>query len=262
MFQTVYDAELAAEVAELASGCEPVVPLKFQQQVVRGNVADYPQDTRLFTVEQIGMQDAMAEKILLIVLVQVSRQLPSVKQLGEHLSARFPRTEVRNPMLCGRRCTQLTHCVAQALVIKASNIEDVRAYGFPNLVICDLQDNRIRDHLSLATMLVQCPRLETLNLRGNPICQTKDWNADVHPLPANNSPKWALLGPVPNILNVNGMSLKKEHIVQVIQALSVSALGQGRTWRPLGWLRDLVGVGDRIAIRILDGGSVACSSTS
>jgi len=89
----VFPDELEQERASFAAQYQPVVPVHFHPTSVRGNVADYPQDTRLFAVEQISIEDAMARKILLIVLVQVSRQI-NVKHLGQHLSARFPNTEV------------------------------------------------------------------------------------------------------------------------------------------------------------------------
>jgi len=70
-------------------------------------------------------------------------------------------------------------------------------------------------------MLAACRRLETLNLRGNPICSRPDWNTDVHPLPAKGSDKWALFGMIPHIKQINGMTLKGPHIAQVVAALNV-----------------------------------------
>jgi Leucine-rich repeat (LRR) protein len=111
----------------------------------------------------------------------------------------------------------------QTLILRYAGLKKLEGLVLPQLVMLDLSHNKITEVNSLEISLRQCPAIQQLNLRDNPICAGGDWKDQ---FPSASAKVWKALVFVPTLEVLNGVVIPNSVRAPAFERASPKALRQ------------------------------------
>ena len=103
----------------------------------------------------------------------------------------------------------------QALILRNAGLRSLEGLALPNLLYADLSHNKIQSYSAIIKISAVSPRLQILDVRGNPFCAAPTWNNQ--PLPQIDvkmggvAEEWLIAVEFPDLVMLNGAHVTLEH---------------------------------------------------